>query len=141
MGEIFFTIKMGFLTFVIVMLMQIQMGTQTIEQHSLNWIRTSSMVDQLQEVADGGIIAMRKMFSFVTKNMNADFFKNFDKENQAGFRHLRAGLARSGAFIEEKAMNAKKKVTEKIGKKIDEHTATQTDTIENEANEDEQSSE
>ena len=119
MGEIFFSLKMGFLTFVIVMLMQIQIGTQTVEQHSLNWIRTSSITGQLQEVADGGIMALRQMFSFMTKNMNADFFKNFDKENQVGFRHLKTSLTRSGAYIEEKAMRAKKKINEKI----DEHSA------------------
>ncbi len=119
MGDLFFAIKMGILTFIIMMLMQIQVGTQTLEQHSLKWIRTSAFVDQLQEVADGGIMASRQMFSFITKNMNADFFKNFDKENQAGFRHLKAGLNRSKAFIEEKATQAKKKVKEKI----DDHTS------------------
>ena len=94
--------------------MQIQIGTKTIEQHTMNWIHSSTFVEQLQEVADGGIMASRQMFSFITKNMNADFFKNFDKENQAGFRHLKAGLNRSRAFIEEKAKDAKKKVKEKL---------------------------
>lgn len=121
MSELFFAAKMVFLTFVIVMLMQIQVGTQTLEQKTLGWIRTSSFVEQLQEVADGGIMALRQMFSFITKNMNADFLRSFDKENQAGYRHLKAGIARSKEFIEEKTTEAKKKIKEKTKEQIDEY--------------------
>lgn len=65
MGDFIFVIKTLVVTVAIVVLMQIRVGGRTIEQHSLAWIHTSVVVEQLQEVAAGAVKAGSKAVAYV----------------------------------------------------------------------------
>ncbi len=53
MREIFFCIKTFVLTIAIVVVMQIQVGERTLENHALAWVQTSPLVTPLHSVAKG----------------------------------------------------------------------------------------
>ncbi|MES2962370.1 MAG: hypothetical protein V4760_00675 [Bdellovibrionota bacterium] len=60
MGDLVFVVKTLVITVALVVLMQIKVGSRTVEQHSLAWIHQSVFVEQLQEVAAGAVKAGRK---------------------------------------------------------------------------------
>lgn len=72
MNDIIFFLKLFCLTVVLVLFMQIQVGEQTIEWHTMQWVHTSSLVGPLNGVAQGGAKVMRdlthKVSSFVEHN-------------------------------------------------------------------------
>lgn len=55
MSEFFFVVKMLAFTVVVVMLMQIRVGSRTIEQRSLSWLHESKAVEALRGVASGAV--------------------------------------------------------------------------------------
>ena len=55
MSDFFFVVKCALATLVILVFMQMRIGNRTIEQHSLNWIQTSSAVEELRGVAEGAV--------------------------------------------------------------------------------------
>lgn len=57
MGDLIFVVKTLVITVALVVLMQIKVGSRTIEQHSIAWIHQSAVVGQLQEVAAGAVKA------------------------------------------------------------------------------------
>ncbi len=122
MSDIFFVIRMSVITFGVVLFMQVQVNERTIEEHSLAWLRSSSLISELQEVADGAISAGKSLVATVGRHFNKDFFKGWDRDNQAGFRHLRMGIDRSKTYIGEKAKEAQEKLKEakeKASKKLE----------------------
>lgn len=65
MGDLFFVLKSFAITAVIVVLMQIKIGPQTIEQRSLSWLHQSFLAEQLQNVAEGAVKAGREGYRAV----------------------------------------------------------------------------
>ena len=65
MGEVFFVIKTMVITIVVVMLLQIKIGSRTIEQSSMVWIHESAVVESLRGVADGAVKIISKGFGSV----------------------------------------------------------------------------
>lgn len=60
MSEFFFVVKTLIVTVVVVLLMQMRVGTATLEQHSLAWLRQSSIVHTLRDVAEGAKVLLLK---------------------------------------------------------------------------------
>ena len=63
MSEVFFCIKTFVLTIAIVMVMQVQVGDRTLENHALAWVQTSPMVTPLNTVAHGAAKMIKEMTS------------------------------------------------------------------------------
>lgn len=61
MSEIFFCIKTFVLTIAIVMVMQVQVGDRTLENHALGWVQTSPLVMPLNTVARGAAKMIKEM--------------------------------------------------------------------------------
>jgi hypothetical protein len=53
--DFLFVLRTFAVTVVLFLLMQIRVGSATVEQHSIAWMHSSSVVDTLQEVADGTV--------------------------------------------------------------------------------------
>jgi hypothetical protein len=60
MSELFFVVKTFIFSVIVVFLMQIKIGQSTIEQRSMKWIQQSDVVESLQAVAEGAVLAARQ---------------------------------------------------------------------------------
>ncbi len=109
MRDLFFILKMIVITFALILTMQIQVNDRTLEERSLAWIRTSPIIEELQKVADAGVIGARKMWGTLTSQFGDNVFKGFKSEDKPGNR-LRATWERSKTYIEEKSREAQEKV-------------------------------
>ena len=59
MAEFKFCLKSAIASILLICLMQIHIGSMTIEQHAEEWMETSPMVSYLDKVASGGALAAR----------------------------------------------------------------------------------
>lgn len=59
MPELMFVLKSFALAIVVTMLMQVKVGTATIESQSEDWLRTSSVSLYLQSVSGGAVLAIK----------------------------------------------------------------------------------
>lgn len=117
MRDFFFVIKMALITLFIIMVMQIQVNNQTLEERSLAAIRTSPYIEELQKVADGGVIFAKRVWGTIAGYFNDEIFKGFKSDKRPGDR-VRSGIDRSKSYFEEKAKEAQAKLKELQ----DEHT-------------------
>ncbi|OQW51145.1 MAG: hypothetical protein A4S09_10620 [Proteobacteria bacterium SG_bin7] len=109
MRDLFFVMRMLIITFTLILTMQIQINNKTIEERSLAWIRTSPYIEELQKIADAGVVGARKLWGNITSKFSDGVFKGFKSEDRPGNR-LKASWERSKSFIEEKSREAKEKV-------------------------------
>lgn len=109
MGEIFFILKSFFLTFLVVIFMQVKVGEQTIEQKTLNYIANSSLIGPLQEVVDGGVKVLRDSWQRVFGHINSRFFNAIKEQNTPGKRDLDLALRRSKEYLHEQAQKIKER--------------------------------
>lgn len=110
MTELLFAVKMAVISFVIVVLMQIRIGDDTIEQHAYGWIQTAAPVLFLREIAEGGLMAAHDGWARLTSNIKSKYWEKFDSDKLPGRRHLDVGLERSKVYLDEQ--NAKKEKIE-----------------------------
>ncbi|MFK8136818.1 MAG: hypothetical protein AB8E15_00530 [Bdellovibrionales bacterium] len=99
MDDMFFAIKATIITVVLVGLMQIKVGQHTIEQKAYNWIKSSYLVAELNQVSQGAIIAMREVFQGVSGTLSQEVREQFSSSNAPGNRELLPTLKRSGQFL------------------------------------------
>lgn len=109
MRDLFFVFRMVIITFALILTMQVQINNRTIEERSLAWIRTSPYVDELQKIADAGVIGARKLWGHITSQFSDGVFKGFKSEERPGNR-LKASWDRSKTFIEEKSREAQERI-------------------------------
>lgn len=109
MRDLFFVIRMVIITLALILAMQIQINNRTVEERSLAWIRTSPYIEELQKIADAGVIGVRKIWGSITSLYSDGVFKGFKSEDRPGNR-LKASWERSKTFFEEKSREAKDKV-------------------------------
>jgi len=119
MGSIFFFIKTFIITLVVVFLMQIRIGTSTLEEHAMFFIHDSPMVEPLQEVAEGTTALIRDVLNSLTKNINTDFSRSLRSENIPGSRELKFQFDRSREFVARNARKAANAVKETVDEKAD----------------------
>lgn len=72
MSEFFFVLKTLLITIAIIMCMQIKIGSTTIEQRSLDWLRESNAVYALRGVAEGAVSIMNQGWYWVEKSMRGE---------------------------------------------------------------------
>jgi hypothetical protein len=88
-------------TAVIVLLLQVRIGTSTVEENAVSWFRSSSMISPLQSVVDGGVRLIRNTVSGAAQFF--DFGITEKIKNRPGKRDLQLKLERSREYIREKA--------------------------------------
>jgi hypothetical protein len=78
MSSIFFVIKVGIITFLVVMLMQVQVGEKSLETHSHQFIIEASKKLKLNEVAVG-IIQVMKEGQATTQRVFSEYWSKWQK--------------------------------------------------------------
>ncbi len=76
MFELFFVIKVFLFTVVVMALMQIKVGNQSLEQHSSRWLRSSNVVGILNSVSVGASKALNDGYNYIKNTMNAKMGSN-----------------------------------------------------------------
>ena len=98
MSDFFFAIRMFAFAVVLIVLMQIKIGDATVEQHSLEWIQTSSLVGGLRGVSDGAIKSTSQAVRWLTSSVDATVNRAFRKDSAPGRRSLGVTWDRSPAY-------------------------------------------
>jgi hypothetical protein len=93
MGEVFFVLKTMVITIVVVMILQIKIGSSTIEQKSMTWIHESVVVESLRGVADGAVKIFSKGFNSVRSTITGDVSDRLSSETKAASFELKRGEA------------------------------------------------
>ena len=95
MDEIKFVLKSLFITLIVLMLMQIKIGSSTIETETLHWIETSSVTRYLQNVSAGAVLALRNVgqsaSQFITQTFNQNETNRASRFNFELKRNPQAG--------------------------------------------------
>jgi hypothetical protein len=111
MGHLFYVIKIGIATFLIVVLMQIEVSHNTIENHAENFIRRSSFFEPARQIAEGGFIALKIMYRKGIAIADSFVTKQFRAENSPGQRKL-LEIKRSLAYQKDEERKIDSKETE-----------------------------
>lgn len=117
-SSFFLVLKAIVLTVVIVLLMQIRVGDQTLEQKSEAWLKNSNYISYLQEAADGGMIlfdqALNKLDEVLDRQKTITSEASSIISTEPETRADRLKLKRSKEFIQEKAQEAKSFVKKNV---------------------------
>jgi hypothetical protein len=65
MSDLFFVIRTLAFTIFIVFVLQIRVGHVTLEQHSVQWIQSSSIAGNLRSVAEGAVLAGEEGYDWI----------------------------------------------------------------------------
>ena len=71
MEELTFVVKSLVLTMILVMAMQIHVGSSTIESHTFRWLRHSTTSQYIQSAAAGGAMALRRLGGSVQESASS----------------------------------------------------------------------
>lgn len=110
MGDIFFFIKMVVMTFFFVLLLQIRIGQFTLEERSLQWVKKSELIAPMEEVAQGGVVIIKRIWSEVIGRMGNNVSEAFNRENLPGHRKLIPKIERSKRYLNEQLEKAENKI-------------------------------
>ena len=100
MGNIFYVLKIGIVTVLVIVIMQINIGQETLENKAENFIRQSSIMEPIRQVADGGFVVAKNLYRKVVESIDSVVTQQFRSENAPGKRKL-VELKRSLAFQKE----------------------------------------
>ncbi len=101
MADLFFIIRIMLTTVVIVILMQIKIGSFTLEDHAAEWARQSRIVEALRGVSAGAVKALTEGYKSLTSMLDAKVETSLNKAQVAGSRSLDLAFEHSQAFVEE----------------------------------------
>ncbi|MCC6278205.1 MAG: hypothetical protein IT289_09855 [Oligoflexia bacterium] len=76
-----FFIKMLGLTVLVALILQARVGQQTIEDHFDGWVKTSVIVDSIQEAIDGGILLVNAGYKKADSGLRY-FFARMTKRHE-----------------------------------------------------------
>ena len=79
MTDIYFFLKTMALTIAIVLVMQIEVGTRTLEGHAMSWVQSSAVVAPLKTVARGASKLVKDSFASVTNSLKSKDEKKKDQ--------------------------------------------------------------
>lgn len=102
-------------TIVIVLLLQIKVGNDTLEDRAVFWFRSSPTVQPLQTVVNGGVKFVRNGFHKLTALFDWNPSKSLS--NQPGKRDLNFQIERSRQYLRDQA--------EKVARKMEQETEVQ----------------
>lgn len=92
MSELFFVIKVFLFSVVVMAVLQIKIGDHNIEQHSQNWLHSSSLVQILNTVSIGASHAITDGYRYVRGEVGAKFggteSKTPKKQTSSGFHGI-----------------------------------------------------
>jgi ABC-type sulfate transport system permease component len=71
MSELLFVLKSFFLTVLLVIAMQIKVGSSSLEQYTQWWLQKSSVSVYVQTVAAGGALALKNLIFSVKSTVTA----------------------------------------------------------------------
>ena len=71
MEELKFVLKSLVFTMILVMMMQIRLGSATIESHTFRWLRHSTVSQYIQSAAAGGAMALRRFGGSLQENVSS----------------------------------------------------------------------
>jgi hypothetical protein len=80
--DLFFVMKMFGLTVLVVMGMQVHTGGKTIEEHFNTWLKSSIIVDYMQEATDGGKILTQNVYKKLDTSFHAVMMKITRKKDR-----------------------------------------------------------
>jgi hypothetical protein len=106
MSDFVFALKMLGITIVLFLVMQIKVGTHTIEDHTMDYIRTSPVVEPLNGVAHGAVKVMVKGYRWASSAFDTNVGKVFSKASMPGSRLEGFHFGRSESY--EKAQEKKR---------------------------------
>jgi hypothetical protein len=113
MADFLFVVKSFLATFILIVLMQIQVSNQTIETHMHQWIRSSEIVSSLRGVAQGAVKVVSRGYKATTKaaaQTIAPYVGNeVNREQMAGTRGFGFRMERNDSVLREDADQAKNK--------------------------------
>ena len=81
MTDALFFLKTALGTLLIVMVMQIQVGEKSIENHAMGWVQTSSIVSPLNGVAKGAAKLYSDVKTSIKESLVGSPTKSKDKKN------------------------------------------------------------
>lgn len=94
MLNLMFFVKTLALTTLIVITLQVRFGTVTLEDHATSMIRTSAIIQPLQEIAEGGVKVIRNSIHWVSAQVNSQMAKrrgaNSEKTSAVEFKRSEA---------------------------------------------------
>lgn len=100
MSHIFYVLKIGLITFIVVLVMQIEVSNRTIENHAESFIRKSSILEPIRQISEGAFIASKNAYRITIKTIDSFVTKQFRAENSPGQRKL-LEIKRSLAYQKE----------------------------------------
>lgn len=105
MPEVMFVIKSLVVTVIIVLCMQVKMGSATVEDHMHDWMRTSAVTQYLKGVAEGATLAIHNAARMVSGFASEKFGGGTPlvEKQQAG--RLNFEFKRSQAYEKSKSNN------------------------------------
>lgn len=109
-------------TLVIVLLLQVKIGHDTLEDRAVFWFRSSPLVQPMQKVVDGGVKVVRTAFGKVTGLFDWDLKDQL--KQKPGNRDLNFQLERSREYLKEKA----EKVAQKLKSEIESKKTQESET-------------
>lgn len=89
------------MTFLFVVLSQIKIGDHTLEVRAQKFLATSAIIEPLQEVAHGGVLALREAWKMASGVVGSKIKSSFHSDNLPGKRHLNIQIERSKSFIDD----------------------------------------
>lgn len=98
MSNLFYFFKSLVLTFVFVFVLQIRIGNQSLEDRALFWIHDSQVMVPLQEVAEGGVKILQRMWDTLTRGLQRNFKEKLSWETRPGEREL-IQIKRSAQYL------------------------------------------
>jgi hypothetical protein len=106
MADLLFVVKSFLATFLLVVLMQIQVSNQTIESHMHNWIRSSEVVSSLRGVAQGAAKIINQGYRATMRTIASQVGGEVNREQMAGSRGFGFRLERNDSVLREDADQA-----------------------------------
>ena len=106
MADILFVLKSFLVTFILVVVMQIQVGNNTIESHLQGWIRGSVVVQSLRDIAHGAVKVISQGYQSTVSTLDTKLGRGFNREQMAGTRGFGWPKERSESYRKEETKRA-----------------------------------
>lgn len=103
MLDFMFFVKTLALTFLLMVALQTRVGEGTIEDHAMNFVRTSALTQPLHRIASSGAQVIRTSTNWLAKQVNQRLRKPGAQEAALGGRGENFQFKRSEGFERKKA--------------------------------------
>lgn len=99
-------------TLLIVLLLQVKIGNDTLEDRAVFWFRSSPLVQPMQKVVDGGVKVLQQSFGKLTGLF--DWNLKDQLRQKPGNRDLNFQVERSRQYIREQAEKVARKMESQL---------------------------